>query len=171
LVIGEKKMNKKNNHADFTDIRHEFWKLSQRASDLTSRYIDAVLTKESGITYQQFLVLMAMNNTGNLGTVGTIAEQLDRTQNTLSVLLDRMKRSGLVKKSRNMSDRRMVRVVMTEKGKQKLAETVKTGWELIEDLTASFSEAEMKTMVKLLGRLAQSGSEKLAGFKADMKKR
>jgi DNA-binding MarR family transcriptional regulator len=171
VVIGEKKMEKKKSRPSVKDSRHQFWDLCHRASDLTSRYVDCVLTKETGITYQQFLVLMAMEHTGNQGTVGNIAKQLDRTQNTLSVLLDRMKRNGLVKKSRNMTDRRLVRVVITEKGKQKLAETVKIGWGLIEELTASYSEEEMKTMVKLVSRIEKSASEKLAEFKAAAKKR
>jgi DNA-binding MarR family transcriptional regulator len=162
-------MKTMNNQSIKESLRHELWGLCHKASDITSRYVDTVLTKETGITYQQFLVLMAMEESGNKATVGSIAEQLDRTQNTLSVLLDRMKRNGLVKKSRNMADRRLVRVVMTDAGKAKLGETVKIGWKLIEEMTQGFSEAEMKTMVELIGRLEKSAAQRLAEYKTEQK--
>jgi MarR family transcriptional regulator, organic hydroperoxide resistance regulator len=164
-------MNKKRVYSDARDIRQEFWGLSHRVNDITTKYMDIIQTKETGLTYQQFLVLMVLDKTGNQGTVGTIAEQLDREQNTLSVLLERMKRDGLVKKVRNMGDRRLVRVVMTDKGKQKLAQATGIGNKLIAELTSSYTEEEMKIMMQLIRKMEKSADEQLAEFKTSNKRR
>ena len=64
----------------------------------------------------------------------------------------------------------MVTVAMTNKGKQKLAETVKIGWGLVEEFTASFSDEEIKTMVQLIGKLENSTRERITAQKVRMKK-
>jgi len=147
------------------DARHHFWGIFHRASDLTERYMDAVLIKEVGVTYQQFLVMMAIDTIGNKATVGDIAERLDRTQNTISVLLERMKRDGLIRKARNMTDRRMVRVAVTDKGKEKLMETFGIGAKIFDDLLQPLSEEDISTLITLLGKVEQFATEKFMALK------
>ena len=159
------------NSRDLTLLRRKLWILCHRTSDLASRYMDYILTKQSGITYQQFLVLVILEQTNFQGTVGNIAEKLGRTQNTLSVLLDRMKRDGLVRKTRNLSDKRLVRVAVTEKGKKKLAESVDVGWNVIKDLISPLSEEEMSTMVQLIGRLETLTRERLMEIQLSKKRK
>jgi DNA-binding MarR family transcriptional regulator len=146
-------------------LKRELWNLCHRTSAITAGYVDTVLTKKAGLTYQQFLVLAILEHKGNQGTVGNIAEELGRTQNTLSVIIDRMEKNGLVIKTRNMSDRRLVKVVMTDKGKQKFAETAKIGWGLVAEFISPFSEEETKLMVQLIGRLEKSTREKIAAWR------
>jgi DNA-binding MarR family transcriptional regulator len=76
-----------------------------------------------------------------------------------------MEKNGLVIKTRNMSDRRLVKVVMTDKGKQKFAETAKIGWGLVAEFISPFSEEETKLMVQLIGRLEKSTREKIAAWR------
>ena len=153
------------NNANFECMKRELWSLCHRTSALTAGYIDTVLTKKAGITYQQFLVLAILDYKDNTGTVGSIADAIGRTQNTLSVIIDRMEKNGLVIKSRNMSDRRLVKVAMTNKGKQKLTETEKIGWGLVAEFVSPFSEDETKLMVQLIGRLEKSTREKIAAWR------
>ena len=157
------------NNPSIECLKRELWSLCHRTSALTAGYVDTVLTKKAGITYQQFLVMVILEHKGNQGTVSNIAEELGRTQNTLSVIIDRMEKNGLVRKSRNMSDRRLVKVVMTEKGKQKLADTANTGWGLVREFISPFSDEEIKLMVQLIGRLEKSTREKIAGWKTPAK--
>jgi DNA-binding MarR family transcriptional regulator len=150
---------------DIECLKRELWSLCHRTSALTAGYVDTVLTKKAGITYQQFLVLVILDYKGNQGTVSNIADELGRTQNTLSVIIDRMEKKGLVLKTRNMSDRRLVKVVMTDEGKQKLTETSKIGWGLVAEFISPFSDEETKLMVQLIGRLEKSTREKITAWR------
>ena len=153
------------NNPDIKDMLHRFWGVFHRASDLTERYMDLLLLKEVGITYQQFLVLMVIQAIGSKANVGDIALQLDRTQNTISVLLERMKKDGLVRKIRNMSDRRIVRVAATEKGKESMKKATEIGWLVFQELLVPLTEEEVNTLIVLLDKLESSTKQKIMSVK------
>jgi DNA-binding MarR family transcriptional regulator len=141
------------NKSTDTDIRHKLWELLQRTNTLLIKYTDVKLLKEHGISYQQFLVLLMMDRIGAAATGSQIAEMLDRNPNTLSMILDRMMDAGLVQRERDMEDRRCVRIVMTQKGKNRLKKTAESGWKIIEQLAEAFTEKELHTFVSLTEKL------------------
>ena len=62
-----------------------------------------------------------MKELGETANATEMAKLLDKNTNTISTLLDRMERNGLVKKDRDTQDRRMVFAIMTPKGQKRLA--------------------------------------------------
>lgn len=78
---------------------------------------------EMGITYPQYLVLMVLWENDNI-TVNQITEKLLLNTNTISPLLKRMEKSGLINRSRSKEDERSVIVHLTPKG-QKIKENAK----------------------------------------------
>jgi DNA-binding MarR family transcriptional regulator len=79
----------------------------------------------------------------------------------MSTILDRMEKRGLVKKARDLPDRRSVRLVVTAKGRRKLKEATGTGWALIERLMSSFSDEELQLFSDLLEKLREKTTEEL----------
>jgi DNA-binding MarR family transcriptional regulator len=146
--------------------RAQVWQLWHSTGYLMGKYADNVLTKEVGISYQQFTVLMATSFISSTPTATDLASKLDRNPNTLSTILDRMEKAGLVKKLRDLPDRRLVRVVMTGKGKEKYAAGLKASQAVIEKLTSSFAEEELQTFVSLIGKLQKATYAELDSFKA-----
>jgi DNA-binding MarR family transcriptional regulator len=71
---------------------------------------------ELGLTYPQYLVLLALWETDNR-TVGALGEALTLESNTLTPLLKRMEGADLVQRLRNPQDERSVTVSLTEKGR------------------------------------------------------
>ena len=69
-----------------------------------------------GVTYPQYLVLLALWETDEL-TVSAIGERLMLDSGTLSPLLKRLEAMGLVTRTRDPADERQVRVALTEKGR------------------------------------------------------
>jgi DNA-binding MarR family transcriptional regulator len=136
-----------------TDIRHKLWELLHHTNSLLVKYADVKLLEETGISYQQFLVLLMMDRLGKAATGTQIADMLDRNPNTLSMIIDRMTEGGLVKRQRDMKDHRCVRIVMTPKGKSKLIKTVDSGWSIIGQLAEPFTEEELKTFASLTEKL------------------
>jgi len=71
---------------------------------------------EMGITYPQYLVLMVLWENDKI-TVNQITEKLMLNTNTLSPLLKRMEKSGLIERHRCNNDERSVIIHLTEKGR------------------------------------------------------
>jgi DNA-binding MarR family transcriptional regulator len=72
-----------------------------------------------GLTYLQYLVLVALAEARERGvdrTVGELGEALFLESNTLTPLLKRMEAAGLVARRRDPRDERVVRVTLAEAG-------------------------------------------------------
>ena len=74
------------------------------------------MLSELGITYPQYLVLMVLWEKDAI-PVNDIARRLLLETNTVTPLLQRMERQGLVVRERGEQDRRQQFVSLTEKGK------------------------------------------------------
>ena len=74
------------------------------------------MLSELGITYPQYLVLMVLWEKDAI-PVNDIARRLLLETNTVTPLLQRMERQGLVIRERGEQDRRQQFVSLTEKGK------------------------------------------------------
>lgn len=91
-----------------------------------SRLVTAGYTpffKEFGITYPQYLVLMVLWETDKV-TVSEITERLKLETNTVTPLLQRMEKQGLILRSKGKVDTRQRIVSLSEAGKQ-LEERIK----------------------------------------------
>ncbi len=73
------------------------------------------LLRELGITYPQYLTLMALWQHGT-GTVGELAQRLDLPAHSMTPLLQRLERAGLIVRRRSPIDSRVVLVELTPVG-------------------------------------------------------
>ncbi len=69
-----------------------------------------------GLTYPQYLVLLLLW-AGDDQTVGGIGRQLGLESSTLTPLIKRMEKNGLLLRKRDAADERRVRVSLSDKGK------------------------------------------------------
>ncbi len=146
------------------------WILWQHAIDLMGNYINTRLETEYKISYEKFVALLLINSIGKEANATLLSRYLDRNPNTLSTILDRMEKDGLVKKTRDTIDRRLVYVAMTEKGK-KIAKAAKlTGDKLIEKFTGVFSDEERQTIRAFTRKLDQVVTDDLIERNAKVKK-
>jgi DNA-binding MarR family transcriptional regulator len=82
-----------------------------RATDLHSRH----LAKTTGLTAPQILLLQALRKQAG-GTVGQLANEVSLSQATVTNILDRLEKRGLIKRERSTIDKRKVHVCLTEPG-------------------------------------------------------
>ena len=78
------------------------------------------LEKESGLTGPQLLVLQQLTTHEEL-TAGVIAREISLSQPTVTSIIDRLERKGLLKRERNQHDKRKVMLSMTEAGRAAVA--------------------------------------------------
>ncbi|MBA2936112.1 MarR family transcriptional regulator [Sphingomonas sp. CGMCC 1.13654] len=75
------------------------------------------LLDELGITYPQYLVLLALWEQDGQ-TIGAIAERLALESSTITPLVKRLEAGGLLTRERNPADERQVFVRLTDKGRE-----------------------------------------------------
>ncbi len=108
-----------------------------------------------GLTPFHYLVLCCLWEEDGLSTSG-IAEKLKQLGATLTGVVDRMEDRNLVYRKRDVSDRRIVRIWLTDEGKQLMNVLPPIGAETIERATAGISKADQQTLLRLLDQTVQN---------------
>jgi DNA-binding MarR family transcriptional regulator len=125
------------------------WLLLHRVRDVLALCEDSILG-EYGITTEQFGVLGAVRSRGGSLRPTDLASILERSPNSISMLVDRMVKAGLVKRTRDRTDRRVVNVSLTDKGKKAIEPASPVAWEFIQEILSPLSDKDEHTLAGLL---------------------
>ena len=109
--------------------------------------------KRHGISFQEWRVLLVLANKGPR-TIRTLSEDTIIPHSTLSRMLDRMQRDGLVVRAVSETDARTVKVAITAAGQDLFAALRHHGLAVLGQAAEGLSEAEVKTMRRLASRMA-----------------
>ncbi|ESA34716.1 family transcriptional regulator [Leptolyngbya sp. Heron Island J] len=104
------------------------------------------------LTPFHYLVLCCLWEEDGLSTSG-IADKLKQLGATLTGVVDRMESRNLVYRERDPRDRRIVRIWLTDEGKQLMKTLPPIGAETINQATEGFSKAEQESLSALLDRV------------------
>jgi len=105
---------------------------------------------EKGLTMEQFTVLAAVKQIGPPAGIIEIAKWIGRSPNSISMIIDRMVKAGLVKRTRDRIDRRVVNVTPTTKAEDSFRQAIPAGWEFIQTIISPLSQADRHTLARLL---------------------
>lgn len=83
-------------------------------------------------------------------TRSELASYMERSPNSVSMLVNRMDKAGLVKRTRDRKDRRVVNVTLTSKGERALEPAAPAGWELVQKVLSPLSEGDKHALAGLL---------------------
>jgi DNA-binding MarR family transcriptional regulator len=136
----------------FRNIDKGAWILLRQVHNLISRCEDRVFG-EYGITTEQQAVLMAIKHIDVPVRPTDVAQWLDRSTNSVSMIVDRMVKAGLVKRVRDRKDRRAVCLTITSKAEKAYVQASVAGWELIQEILSPLSDKDKRTLIKLLETL------------------
>lgn len=87
-----------------------------RATDMHSRQ----LVKSAGLTSPQIVLLQAIQEAGEM-TIGEAAQRINLSQATVTSILDRLEKRGLIQRIRSVTDKRKVYVSLSEQGLETLS--------------------------------------------------
>jgi len=99
------------------DSEYELWVLLQQVCDATRRVRDNEF-REFGISSMQAAVLFIVKAIKGSATPAEISRWLFREPHTVSGLLGRMEKHGLVRQLKDLERKNLIRVVITEKGEE-----------------------------------------------------
>jgi DNA-binding MarR family transcriptional regulator len=127
----------------------ELWFTMHRVVDLLRRSEDQVFS-EYGITTEQYAVLASIKYLNEPVKVTDVAQWLGRRTNSVSMMVDRMVKAGLVTRKRDRIDRRVVHVTITSKGEEALKPATLVGFEFIQNIMSPLSHEDGRTLLTLL---------------------
>jgi len=125
------------------------WLLLHRVRDALVACEDSLL-KGYGLTMEQFGLLATVKGSGGSLRPVDLALLLERSPNSVSMLVDRMVKAGLVRRTRDRKDRRAVKVSLTSKGENALKPAMPAGWEFIQKILSPLSDKDKHALAKLL---------------------
>lgn len=138
----------------FMNQRHQVWLLCHQTYDSVYKCEETVFGRE-GLSTQQHAVLMAIKYIEGPVTVTELAHWLDRNQNGISALIYRMEKNGLIRRKRDLPDRRSARIVMTGKGRNIFERATVSGWNLVQEVLSGLSDEELITLNGMLERMRE----------------
>ena len=77
-----------------------------------------------GITAEQGRLLFVVANLGNRATPSEIAKHVFRASHTISSLVNRTEKKGLVKRVKDLESKKSVRIALTEQGQEVMAKVL-----------------------------------------------
>ncbi len=135
-----------NSEQESTILR--LWLLLRRVGDALGLSQDLVYSKY-GLTTEQFGVLASIKARGPLRPLD-LARILERSPNSMSMIVDRMVKAGLVRRTRDRKDRRAVFVSMTDKGRTAVEPAIPAGWEFIHKVVSPLSHNDRRALADML---------------------
>ena len=136
----------------FEDSYKGAWILLRQAYNLILRCEDRVFS-EYGLTTEQHAVLMVIKHIDAPVRPTDVARWLDRSVNSVSMIVDRMVKAGLVRRVRDRKDRRTVILTITSKAEKAFVPATAAGWGLIQEILSPLSDEDRLTLIKLLEAL------------------
>jgi len=145
-------------HTSPVDRDYDLWVLLNQAQNLMINARDTELM-EYGTTAMQAAVLFITNAVGEETIPAEISRWLLRKPATISSLLDRMEKAGLVERARDLPKKNVVRIRLTEKGKQAYKQSLKR--ESLHKIMSCLSEEEHQQLASILVKLRNRATEVL----------
>ena len=109
------------------------------------------------LTLDQFHTLIYLNNIESPPTIGEMATEIRKAQNTISERVSRLEEKDLVERIKDKHDRRISRVALTKKGTELISSiNYQAGNEFVRKALINIDEKTVENMVYGLEQLAKS---------------
>lgn len=126
----------------------ETWTLFRKTFAKAQRIAEDDLRKY-GTTPSQFTILWNLS-TEESTPMSELSKQSSCVNSNITSIISRMEEKGLVKRIQDKKDRRIVRVDLTEEGKELYKKTVPEHYRFLEKMLGCFTEEEIEALNNLL---------------------
>ena len=112
-----------------------------------------------GISPSQYSVIAAIRHIKDPVTPTNVANWLDRNTNSITLMIDRLEREGLVTRSRDLNDRRSLRLSLTEKGMDAFKRGAKPRAEIPQEAMSCLSPGEVQELNRSVSKILEKTYE------------
>ncbi len=126
---------------------------------LLSKYADRVFTAEIAISQTQFAVLSIVGSSDSSVNESEISDIIQRGLNSISTMVDRLVKQGLLKRTRSEEDRRVNHLTLTKSGREKVEKGMSVNKLLIKRLTSALTKEENRQILTVLNKVEEHISQ------------
>ena len=119
-----------------------------------SRRITKELARRADLTGPQLTVMKLLEQVGDL-SLSELSDRIRAQNSTVTGIIDRMEREGLVVRERSKEDRRVVHIKLTTKGQALAREIPIEPIEIFKGALETLSATEMRDLVRILSKVAK----------------
>lgn len=141
-----------------TNVDFIIWALLNQTKDTLFKVRGNELN-QYGISATESQVLFTINDLGGKTTPAAISRRVYREHNTVTALLSRMEKKGLISKVRDRERKNIWRVDMTEKGKEVFRQSIKM--DSIRRVISILSDIEQKRLETYLRKIRDNALKQL----------
>ncbi|MGK3991328.1 MarR family transcriptional regulator [Sorangium sp. So ce136] len=135
-----------------------------------SRRLTKGMASGFGLTGPQLTILKLLESFQDL-SLSTLSERIRAQNSTVTGIVDRMEREGLVRRERSKADRRVVHIRLSEKGARLAREIQVEPMEIFRSALLSLSATDLRDLLRILtklqrqvvSRVGQGGQKKSDG--------
>jgi DNA-binding MarR family transcriptional regulator len=128
------------------------------------KYVDAHLYREAGSSATQLIVLQALKHNEGMMTPSEISTWTQTERHNITTLIRRMKKAGLVTSERNSRNKKIVNVIITDKGRKALEQIMPVAHKIVDRVMMSMNENDavlLEKLLRLIRQNAHSGLEQI----------
>lgn len=122
--------------------------VEKRAESLIKEQIDSDLTSD------QHYTLRYINRVGSC-TSTELADEFKVKKSAITAIINRLWEKGLIQRTRDENDRRVVYLTLTDKGNELFLKSEERIHKLVESLINRFDQAEIKQFIETFEKLNQ----------------
>lgn len=119
-----------------------------------SRRITKELARRANVTGPQLTVVKLLESVGDL-SLSDLSERIRAQNSTVTGIIDRMEREGLVLRSRSKEDRRVVHIRLTPKGLALAEDVPVEPMVIFRTALESLTPTEAKELLRILTKIAR----------------
>jgi MarR family transcriptional regulator, organic hydroperoxide resistance regulator len=119
-----------------------------------TRRVTKELARRANVTGPQLTVVKLLETIGDL-SLSELSDKIRAQNSTVTGIIDRMEREGLVLRVRSTEDRRVVRIHLTEKGQDLAREIPVEPMEILRSALSGLSAAETAELLRLMTKVAK----------------
>ncbi|NBI07443.1 MarR family transcriptional regulator [Senegalia massiliensis] len=116
------------------------------------------MLNEKGVTRVQWIALYYLGKNNNVNQ-RDLAKLMNIKESTIARLIDRMEREKLVIRKKNQSDKRVINIILTQKGKETRIELLPEGEKFNELVSTGIKEDELEIFMNVLHKMVSNVSK------------
>jgi len=140
------------------DKDYKLWVLLQQTSDILFEIRETEL-REDGLTAMHAAALLVIKTIGDKATPAEISRLMVRKPHSVSGLLSRMEKAKLIKRTKDLHRKNLVRVSITEKGEEAYKLAIKR--KVVQKIVSSLSAEQQKQLTSCLEFLRDRGLKEM----------
>jgi DNA-binding MarR family transcriptional regulator len=119
-----------------------------------SRRITKELARRADLTGPQLTVVKMLETVGDL-SLSDLSDRIRAQNSTVTGIIDRMEREGLVVRARSREDKRVIHIKLTDKGARIARDIPVEPMEIFRSALAGLSASETRDLLRILTKIAK----------------